>query len=150
MNIPRLLFRLLLGRRLPIASGTLEVPGVKRPVLIHRDRYGIPHIEAESEEDAWYGLGFCQGQDRAFQLETLLRVTRGTLAEIAGREGLALDRLSRRIGFTHSSKRQLEVLDHGVHAMLDAYAQGVAGGSTLGCKRKAHEFTLDFPDRPKW
>ena len=66
MNIARLLFRLLLARRLPITSRTLEVPGVTRPVLIRRDQYSIAYMEAEGNEDAWYGLGFYQGQDRAF------------------------------------------------------------------------------------
>ena len=66
MNVPKLLFRLLLGRRLPISEGTLEVAGIRQPVLIRRDEYGIAYIEAQSDEDAWYGLGFCHGQDRAF------------------------------------------------------------------------------------
>ena len=142
MNIPRLLFRLLLGRRLPIVSGDLEVPGIKRPVVIRRDGYGIPYIEAEEEDDAWYGLGFCQGQDRGFQLEGLLRVGRGTLSEMVGPKGLAIDRLSRRIGFLHSARLQLEVLDPEIRTMLDAFARGVTEGSTLGCRRAAHEFAL--------
>ena len=142
MNIPRLLFRLLLGRRLPTTSGTLEVPGVKRPVVIRRDGYGIPHIEAEEDEDAWYGLGFCQGQDRAFQLQLLMRVARGTLSEMMGAKGLAIDRLSRRIGFLDAAKRQLEVLDPDIRRVLDAFARGATDGSRLGCKRAAHEFTL--------
>jgi penicillin amidase len=142
MNIPRLLFRLLLGRRLPITSGTITVPGAKRPVVIRRDRYGIPYIEAEGEEDAWYGVGFCQGQDRAFELETLLRVARGTLAELVGPGGIGIDRLSRRIGFLHSARRQLEFLDPSTRDVLEAFAHGVTEGSRLGCRRVAHEFTL--------
>ena len=53
MKAARLLFRLLLGRRLPITSGTLEALGVTRPVLIRRDQYGIVYVEAEGDEDAW-------------------------------------------------------------------------------------------------
>ena len=142
MNIPRLLLRLLLGRRLPTTNGTLDVRGAKGPVLIRRDGHGIPYIEADEEDDAWYGVGFCQGQDRAFQLEGLLRVVRGTLSEIAGRDGLSVDRLSRRIGFLDSAERQLEVLRPESRAMLEAFAQGVAEGSRSGCNRAAHEFTI--------
>ena len=111
-------------------------------MVIRRDGYGIPYIEAEEEEDAWYGLGFCQGQDRGFQLEGLLRVGRGTLSEMVGPKGLAIDRLSRRIGFLHSARLQLEVLDPEVRIMLDAFARGVTEGSTLGCRRAAHEFAI--------
>jgi len=142
LNIPRLLFRLLLGRRFPITSGILEVPNITRPVLIRRDGYGIPYIEAEGDEDAWYGLGFCQGQDRAFQIETLLRVARGTLAELVGPEALPIDRLSRRIGFRHAAEQQLKALDDETSPLLEAYAQGVTDGARIGCHRLAHEFSL--------
>ena len=142
MNIPKLVFRLLLGRRLPVTAGRLEVPGIHRPVLVRRDHYGIPTIEAQGDEDAWYGLGFCHGQDRAFQLEGLRRIVRGTLAELVGPEVLPLDRLSRRIGFHHSAVAQLEALDGEIRSILEAYAQGVNTGARIGCRRKAHEFAL--------
>ena len=142
MNLPKLLLRLVFGRRLPITCGVVEVAGVAEPVLIRRDRYGIPYIEAQNEEDAWYGLGFCQGQDRAFQLEGLLRVVRGTLAEMVGAGGLVVDRLSRRVGLWRSAQRQLEVLDQDVLRPLEAFARGVTEGSRVGCRRLAHEFAI--------
>jgi penicillin amidase len=142
MNVSRWLFGLLLGRRLPITSGTLKVPGVTRPVIIRRDEYGIPYIEAENDGDAWYSLGFCQGQDRAFQIETQLRVVCGTLAEVVGSEAIPIDRISRRIGFRHAAVQQLECLDDDVRRVLEAFARGVTDGVRLGCRRQAHEFTL--------
>ena len=142
MNPTRFLFGLFLGRRLPHTSGTLSVPGLGGVLTIRRDRWGIPHIDADSELDACYGIGFCHGQDRAFQLETLLRVSRGTLAEWVGPEAVPVDRLSRRIGFNHSAKEQLPVLAADVRALLEAYAAGVNAGSTIGLPRKPHEFVL--------
>lgn len=70
----------LLGRRLPRTRGRLTVDGIGESVVIRRDRWGIPHIETASDHDAWFGLGFCHAQDRGFQLETLLRAGRGTVA----------------------------------------------------------------------
>jgi len=142
MNLPKLIFRLLLGRRLVRTAGTLQVPGIESPVTIRRDRYGIAYIQAEGDADAWYGLGFCHGQDRAFQLEGMLRVVRGTLAELVGAAALPVDRLSRRIGFHRAAEEQLPALDDENRRMLDAYAQGATAGATLGCRRPAHEFTL--------
>lgn len=142
MNLMRSLFGLLLGRRLPIISGDREVAGLHQAVTIHRDAYGIPTIEAQNDEDAWYGLGFCHGQDRAFQIESLLRVVRGTLSELVGPAGLPIDRLSRRIGFFRSSQEQFPRLDAEIQQMLNAYARGVGAGIRRGSLRLAHEFTL--------
>jgi len=142
VNIPRFIFRLLLGKRLPITSGTLKVPGISGPILIRRDQYGIPYIEAENDDDAWYGLGFCQGQDRAFQIEILLRVVRGTLAELVGSEALPIDRLSRRIGFRRVAEQQWGILDNDIRRILEVFTRGVTEGARIGCRRQAHEFTL--------
>ncbi|MBM3949202.1 MAG: penicillin acylase family protein [SAR202 cluster bacterium] len=142
MGLYQAAFGLLLGRRMPRTSGTLAAPGLKGVVVIRRDRYGIPHIEAESDEDAWYGLGFCHGQDRAFQLEISLRVARGTVSELVGKAGLPTDLLARRIGFNHSAARQWAALDPDVSQALEAYAKGVTDGATLGSPRRAHEFAL--------
>ena len=90
MSIARIIFRLLFGRRPAITSGSLHDPGIGASIRIDRDQWGIPHIEAANDRDAWFGLGFCQGQDRAFQLEAILRVSRGTLAELVGPKGLPI------------------------------------------------------------
>jgi penicillin amidase len=142
VNLTKLAFRLLLGRRLPTVDGTLTVDGCRQAVRIRRDRYGVPYIEAQTDEDACYGLGFCEGQDRAFQLETLLRVVRGTLAELFGPDLLPVDRFSRRIGFHRAAAAQLPALDEDVRAAMEAFARGVNDGIRHGCRRRAHEFVL--------
>jgi len=73
-------------------------------------------------------LGFCHGQDRAGQLEVLVRVLRGTLAEVAGEEGLAIDRLSRRIGFRRAGTAQLENATPEVRRQVAAYVRGINRG----------------------
>ena len=142
MDLPRSLFGRLLGRRLPTADGQLVVPGIEESLTVRRDRWGIPHIEASTENDAWYGLGFCHGQDRSFQLETLLRLLRGTLSELVGKDGIPMDRLSRRLGFTRGNDRQLAKFDPDIQANIASYVRGINAGSTLGLPRKAHEFVL--------
>ena len=141
-RLPQLLFRALLGARLPKVEGVLVVPGPMAPVRIARDHYGIPHITAETDADAWYGLGFCQGQDRAFQIESLVRVVRGTTAALVGRETLDLDRLSRRIGFLQAGAATLRRLDERDRAGLESFARGVNEGRDLGVERTSHELTL--------
>ena len=150
MNLVRFGLRLLLGQRLPTVVGDLSVPGLVGPVVIRRDQFGVPHIEAESDADAWFGLGFCHGQDRAFQLETLLRLARGTLAELLGREALGVDRVSRRVGFYRAAQKQIAVQHADALAVMTAYANGVSMGATRGMAKPAHEFALLKSEPTSW
>lgn len=136
------LFRLALGERRARTAGTIHVDALRSAVTIRRDEHGIPYIEAENDEDAWYALGFCQGQDRAFQIETLIRAGRGRLAEIAGKDALPMDRLSRRIGFRRIAEAQLPLFDADVRLQIEAYSRGATDGARLGCEGRAHELTV--------
>jgi penicillin G amidase len=142
VNVARLIFRLLLGRRLPVTSGSLTVAGIRAPIRVDRDRWGVPSITAAGEEDAWFGLGFCQGQDRTFQLEAMLRVIRGTLSELVGPDALPVDRFSRRIGFRRTAARQAKALDERGRRQMGAFAAGISAGAATGLKRVPHEFRL--------
>ena len=69
---------------LPQIEGTLRVSGLDSPVAIVRDRWGCPHIDAQSEHDVWFADGFCHAQDRLWQMERTRRFARGTLSKILG------------------------------------------------------------------
>jgi len=150
MNFPRFLLRMIYGKRLPTLAGELKIPGLTHPVTIHRDGYGVPYIRAKSERDAFYGLGFCQGQDRGFQLEMLLRITRGTLAEMVGEGGLSMDRLSRRIGFNRSAQGHVSLLEEENLHIYQAFAQGLNDGVRYGCPKLPHEFALLKTEPTPW
>ncbi len=141
VNWPRLALRAL-GKRLPTVDGTLRVRGVGGQVTIARDRFGIPHIAAQDDADAWFAVGFCHGQDRAFQLETRLRLVRGTLAALTGPDGLPLDRLSRRIGFRRYGEEAVAALSPEHRRLAEAYADGVTTGVEAGLTQRPHEFAL--------
>lgn len=141
MNPVKLLLRAL-GKRLPTLDGTVQVPGIGATVTIRRDRFGVPHIDAADQADAWFGVGFCHGQDRPFQMESRLRAVRGTLSELIGADGLPIDRLSRRMGLRRFGEEALEALDDGHRVLTDAYAAGVTAGTATGMKRLPHAFVL--------
>ena len=140
--LTRALFRLLLGARLPVTSGKLEVDGANGPVTIRRDRYGIPMIEADDELDVFFGFGFCQGQDRAVQIELSKRAASGTLSELFGRPTLRIDRLFRRAGLRPAAEEQFPVLAPRIASILTAFAAGVNAGRSVGLPRRPHEFVL--------
>ncbi|MCC7076324.1 MAG: penicillin acylase family protein [Acidimicrobiia bacterium] len=140
----------LLGPRMPRTSGVLRVDGPGDEVVVRRDRHGIPHIDASDEADAAFGVGFCQGQDRTFQLEMLRRVGRGTVAALVGRRGLPIDRLSRRIGFRRSAEAQVAAQTESTLTQLAAFAAGVNAAARAGLRRRPHEFALLRADPAAW
>jgi penicillin G amidase len=115
----------LFRRPLPRASGRLRVPGVGGPVEISRDRWGVPHIRARDAHDLWFGQGFCQGQDRLWQLEIYRRFAAGRISEFAGRDALGADRLLRTLGLRRIAERESADLDSSVRDQLDAFCEGV-------------------------
>jgi penicillin amidase len=111
-------------------------------ITIHRDRFGVPHIYAGNDRDASFGIGFCHGQDRSFQLEVLQRLARGTLADLFGSDVIAIDRLSRRIGFARAGTARVGFLTEQQSAFVYGYADGVNAGRRHGAVRHQHEFAL--------
>jgi penicillin amidase len=150
MTLSQSILRLLLGRRIPITSGRLEVPSISSPIEIRRDGYGVPYIRAANAEDAWYGLGFCHGQDRAHQLDVLWRLVRGQLSEIYGAATLPIDRLSRRIGLHRAARGHFAAMPDAQRTILEAYTRGINAGMRIGSPRKAHEFALVRAEPGAW
>src|SRR5438552_2492977 len=50
-------------------EGEIALPGLKEPVEILRDRWGVPHIYAKNAEDLFFAQGFVAAQDRLFQID---------------------------------------------------------------------------------
>jgi penicillin G amidase len=73
------------------ASETLQVPGLKEPVEILKDKWGISHIYAKNESDLFFAQGYNVARDRLFQLELWRRQATGTVAEILGKKELRRD-----------------------------------------------------------
>ena len=107
------------------AAQPLAFAGISQPVQIDRDRHGVPHIEASSEADAFFALGYCQAQDRLAQLLHLRRRAHGTAAEEVGSAALEADQLARLLDFRGLADRQWKNLAAPARRALEAYAAGV-------------------------
>ncbi|MEJ0056411.1 MAG: penicillin acylase family protein [Bacteroidota bacterium] len=82
----------------PDYSGEVTLKGLTEEVEILYDAYGVPHILAKNEEDAYFALGYAHAQDRLFQMEMLRRAAGGRLSEILGKDLLPVDKLFRTLG----------------------------------------------------
>lgn len=106
---------------------THDVPGLDTEVRIVYDDWRVPHIFAESVEDAVRGLGYAVARDRLFQLELQTRAAAGTLTELVGEVALDVDRRSRRLALAWAAERDFSRIEpeSEIAAYLQAYSDGV-------------------------
>ena len=113
----------------PKISGALKVAGLSAPADVVRDKDGVPHIYAASENDALFVQGFVHAQDRLWQMEMHRRIANGRMAEILGVKALDADLMLRTLGvrraaeamwarYTPAERVQFEVYAKGVNAFL--------------------------------
>jgi len=56
--------RTLAHRSLAQIDGEIRVGGVRAPVTVVRDTWGVPHITAQSTDDLFFAQGYVMAQDR--------------------------------------------------------------------------------------
>jgi len=132
----------------------IQIKGIKERVTIRRDARGIPYVEAQNDEDLYFGQGYATAADRLFQMDLLRRTARGELAEVlgAGPNNLALDqdKLHRTYGFAQVAEAAVANASPRARAVLEAYARGVnAYAASLDPKSMPPEFQiLQYSFRP--
>jgi penicillin amidase len=83
------------GAVLAQLEGEIALPGLKAPVEVLRDRWGVPHIYAANADDLFFAQGFLAAQDRLFQIDLWRRIGLGETAAVLGKPGLEADRFAR-------------------------------------------------------
>lgn len=117
----------------PDYSGEMSIKGIGGDITIHRDKYGVPHIFAQSPEDAFFAQGFVTARDRPFQLEVYRRAAAGSLSEAIGKDFLDMDKFARIIGYREIGRDILGNMDAESLRYLNAYIKGInAGFDSLG------------------
>jgi penicillin amidase len=127
-------------RRLPKVNGTLQLSGLETPVEVIRDRWGVPHIYAETVLDLMLAQGFVHAQDRLWQMDFQRRLTAGRLSEVLGAEAVPVDRWIRTLGMRRVAEQEVSLFEADLHANLEAYTAGVNARIAQG--RLPIEFTL--------
>ncbi|HET8548459.1 MAG TPA: penicillin acylase family protein, partial [Bryobacteraceae bacterium] len=92
----------LLGVSCTTRAGDTEsvrLAGLKQRVEILRDRWGVPHVFARSQDDLFFANGYVNARDRLFQIDLWRRVGTGRLAEVLGPAHVSRDRTARLFRF---------------------------------------------------
>src|SRR5215471_1129021 len=79
----------------PLYEASYRVADLKAEAEIRVDRWGVPHIRAQSRDDAFLLQGFNAARDRLWQLDLWRKRGLGLLAGDFGPGYLAQDRAAR-------------------------------------------------------
>lgn len=140
----------LIWRGFPKISGRLEVSGLRAPVDVVRDRWGIPHLYARTARDLFFAQGYVHAQDRLWQMDFNRRVPGGRLSELFGDATLSSDRFLRAVGMRRAAEEEQQHLDPESATALAAYAAGVNAWVSQHRSRLPIEFTLLRYDPEPW
>jgi penicillin G amidase len=109
----------------PSYSGTISMDGLKSPVEVRTDDYGVPHIFSANEEDLFFAQGYITARERMFQMDLTRLAGRGELSTLLGESTAKTDIYFRTLGFYRAAEAEYPNLTPGTKSIVDAYTRGV-------------------------
>ncbi|UOA20608.1 Penicillin acylase 2 proenzyme (plasmid) [Sulfitobacter indolifex] len=103
----------------------LHVPGLTAEASIAVDRWGVPHIRAESEPDLFFVQGFNAARDRLWQIDLWRKRGLGLLAADFGPGYLEQDRAARLFLYRGDMAPEWAAYAPDAEAICTAFATGV-------------------------
>ena len=113
-----------------IETTRFEVPGLRAPVEILVDRWGVAHVFAGGQDDLFFAQGWNAARDRLWQIDLWRRRGEGTLSEVFGPGFVEQDRAARLLlyrgdmhaewlAYASDTKRIVTAWVRGVNAYVD-------------------------------
>ena len=102
-----------------------RVDGLRHPVEILLDRWGIPHIYARSTADLFVAQGFNAARDRLVQLDLWRRRHLGRMAAAFGPEHLAADRAARLLLYRGSIHEEWAAYGTATRQAVSGFVRGI-------------------------
>ena len=132
-------------------EGELEISGLREPVEVIRDEWGIPHIYAQNDDDLFRAQGYIMAQDRLWQMEMWRRWHEGRLAEIFGPEAFEYDLRTRLTMFRGPWDASEWTSYHpDAERIFTAYAEGVNAYIEQNRENLPIEFQLTGVEPDPW
>ncbi len=117
--------RLLIGVALVVGCARSEAPpSAGAPTEILWDTWGVPHIFARSDFEAFKAFGYAQAASHGNLILKLYGEARGRAAEYWGEANLSSDRFVRTMGIPARAEQWYQQIDPTYRASLDAFAEG--------------------------
>jgi penicillin G amidase len=111
--------------QLPVLDGELQLPGLSAPVVVRRDGYGIPHVQAANMDDLLEAQGYVVAQDRLWQMDMARRFAAGELAELLGPSVVEHDKVQRVLQIRPAAEHLTATMPEDQKRLFEAFARGV-------------------------
>ena len=135
---------LYIGSITPNYNESRSLIGLDSDTEVLYDNYGVPHIYADNNVDAYRTLGYVHAKDRLWQMELLRRIAPGKLSEILGPATVETDKFFRQLQISKTTNAAVtsyqETTSPELQACVDAYLAGV--NSYVDSNEKPIEFTI--------
>lgn len=128
----------------------LIVPGLKQTVDVIRDKWGVPHIYAQSQHDVFFAQGYITARDRLWQIDLWRRQGSGKLAEVLGPSAVPRDRLARLVRFRGNWDEEWRSYAPDAQAIATAFTSGINAYITTLQGQRTAEFALAGYDPGLW
>jgi penicillin amidase len=131
-------------------DGEIPLSGLKQQVEVHRDRWGVPHIYAQNQDDLFFAQGFVAAQDRLFQIDMWRRIGLGETAEILGEQALEGDRFARLIKYRGDMQAEWTSYAPDTEAIAIAFTRGINACIDHAAAKLPIEFQILGYKPKKW
>ncbi len=109
----------------PALSQEISVAGLKQPVEILKDRWGVAHIYAGNAHDLFFAQGYNAAADRLWQMEMWRRAGEGSLAAVTGLHDLPRDRFARLMKYRGDLETEYRSYAPDAREIIEAFVSGV-------------------------
>ncbi|MFL6466086.1 MAG: penicillin acylase family protein [Bryobacteraceae bacterium] len=124
--------------------------GLKQPVEVLRDRWGVPHIYAQNSDDLFFAQGYITANDRLFQLDLWRRMGSGKLSEVLGPNYIPRDRIARLVRYRGNWEEEWKSYSPDAQGIVTAFVNGINAYIRSLNGQRPEEFRLAGFDPDLW
>ena len=108
-----------------VAEEAVDAKKMAAQVTIHRDEWGVPHIEGPTDASVAFGFAYAQAEDYFWQIEDTYAAALGRHAELIGPDGVNSDLLTRSFQIPEGAKADFPKIEPELQAIAAAYTAGL-------------------------
>ena len=94
-----------------------NTPPLAHQVTIHRDEWGVPHIDGPTDESVVFGFGYAQAEDFLWQVEDSFVLATGRYAELYGPSVFSTDDATHRFEIPKRAREDFPKLDANLQSL---------------------------------